>query len=194
MTSSPLTKFMLGFMVLFLGTAAYDVFLGTRGTDRLIGLLGAAATCLLVSVVFLETAWFEFARSTQTIAWRRRWGLRRRSGSLRFGEVQSVQVERPLGDDGTPSPRIILKTTGGAVIPLTVGYQPDPDGGVVQTADRIRALLGLNSDATPAEEVSALIAAGKKIEAIRVVREREGLSLTAAKQRVNELTRKASSR
>ncbi len=35
--SSPLTKFMLGFMVLFLGTAAYNVFLGTRGTDRLIG-------------------------------------------------------------------------------------------------------------------------------------------------------------
>ena len=152
--SSPLTKFMLGFMVLILGTAAYDVFLGTRGTDRLIGLLGAAATCLLVSVVFLETAWFEFARSTQTIAWRRRWGLRQRSGSVRFGEVQSIQVERPLGDDGTPSRRIILKTTGGPVIPLTVGYQPDPDGAVLQIADRIRTLLGLNSDAAHSEDLS----------------------------------------
>lgn len=39
-----------------------------------------------------------------------------------------------------------------------------------------------------------IIAGGKTMEVIRVLREREGLSLGDAKQRVEELRRKASSR
>lgn len=191
---SPLAKFMLGFMAVFLGTAAYDVFIGTRGTDRLVGLLGASATCLLIAVVFLETAHFEFSRPTHIVTWRRRWALRERSGSIPFSEIQSVQVERPIGDTGTPSRRVTLKTKDGSVVPLTVGYRPDADDAIVKIADRIRALLGHDAEATAQQDLDDLIAAGKTIDAIRILRERDGLSLTDAKQRVDELRRKASSR
>lgn len=191
---SPLAKFMLGVMVVFLGTAVFDVFIGTRGTDRLIGLLGASATCLFVAIVFLETARFEFSRPTHLVTWRRRWGLRQRSGILPFGAIQSVMVERPIGDDGTPSRRINLRTMDGAAVPLTVGYRPDSDGEILRVADRIRVVLGHNAEEMRADDVATLIAAGRTVEAIKVLRETEGLSLTDAKQRVDELRRKASSR
>ena len=191
---SPLAKFMLGFMVVFLGTAAYDVFIGTRGTDRLIGLLGASATCLVIAIVFLETAWFEFSSPTHLITWRRRWGFRQRSGTMPFSAIQSVMVERPLGDDGAPSRRVNLRLVDGAAIPLTVGYHSDADGAILKVADRIRAILGHNAEETRSDDVAALVAAGKTIDAIKVLRETEGLSLTDAKQRVDELRQKASSR
>jgi len=191
---SPLAKFMLGLMTVFVGTAAYDVFIGTRGTDRLIGLFGASATCLIIAVVFLETAWFEFSTPTHLVTWRRRWGLRQRSGTMPFGAIQSVMVERPIGDDGTPSRRINLRMMDGATVPLTVGYRPDSDGEILRAADQIRVVLGHKAEETRSDDVASLIAAGKTIDAIKILREAEGLSLTDAKQRVDELRRKASSR
>jgi len=186
--STRLTWLMLAVGGVCLATAGYDVFIGSRGTDRLAGLLGAAGTCLLVAIVFLERAWFQFALATRIVTWRRRWALRQRSGSIPFGAVQSVLVERPIGDDGTPSRRIVLKTIAGEDIPMTVGYRPDADGAVVHIASRIRVILGHDSRATHVDNVLALMAAGKTIDAIRILREEEGLSLLDAKRRIEELT------
>jgi len=186
--STRLTRLMLAAGGVCLVTAGYDVFIGARGADRLAGLLGAAGTCLLVAIVFLERAWFQFAPATRIVMWRRRWALRQRSGSIPFGSVQSVLVERPIGDDGTPSRRIVLKTIAGEDIPMTVGYRPDADGAVLHIASRIRVLLGHDSGATHMHNVQALIAAGKTIDAIRILREEEGLSLLDAKRRIEELT------
>ena len=186
--STRLTWLMLAAGVVCLATAGYDVFIGSRGTDRLAGLLGAAGTCLLVATVFFERAWFQFAPATRIVTWRRQWALRQRSGSMPFGSVQSVLAERPMGDDGTPSRRIVLKTIAGDDIPMTVGYRPDADGAVLHIAGRIRVLLGHGSGATHLDNVRALIAAGKTIDAIRILREEAGLSLLVAKRRIEELT------
>jgi len=186
--STRLTWLMLAVGALCLAIAGYDAFIGPRGTDRLASLLGAAGTCLLVAIVFLERAWFQFAPATRIVMWRRRGALRQRSGSIPFGSVQSVLVERPIGDDGTPSRRIVLKTIAGEDIPMTVGYRPDADGAVVHIASRIRVILGHDSRATHVDNVLALMAAGKTIDAIRILREEEGLSLLDAKRRIEELT------
>jgi len=189
-----LTRLMLAATALLVAVAGYDVVAGARGTERLIGLLASAATCFVVAIVFHETARFEFSRPTHLVTWRRRWGFLKRSGTVPFGAIQSVMVERPLGDDGAPSRRINLRMVNGAAIPLTVGYQSDVDGAILKVADRIRAVLGHNAQETRSADVSTLVAAGKMIEAIKVLRETEGLTLTDAKQRVDDLRRKASSR
>jgi hypothetical protein len=98
-------------------------------------------------------------------------------------------VERPMGDDGTPSRRINLRTADGTAVPLTIGYRPDSDGAILKIADQIRAVLGREAEHSQAADVEALIAAGKTLEAIKLVRETEGLSLTEAKQRVDEMSR-----
>jgi hypothetical protein len=184
-----LTKFMLVATALFLAVAGYDAFIGTRGTDRLVGLLGAAATCFLVAIFVLEIAWFDFARASRVVTWRRRWALRQRTGSIPFAAIESVLVERPIGDEGTPSRRITLRTTAGELIPITVGYRPDADGVVLLIASRIRRLLGHDADSSPTDNVKTLIASGRMIDAIRVLREEEGLTLVDAKRRVERLSR-----
>ena len=186
-----LTKLMLGLTALLLGVAAYDVSIGTRGTDRMIGLLASAATSAAIAIVLLETAWFQFTHATRIVNWRRRWAFRQRSGVIPFAAIQSVMVERPIGDDGTPSRRIVLRTTDGAVIPITVGYRPDADGAVLQIANRLRTLLGHSAEETHIQNLKALIDAGSTIDAIRLLRQEEGLSLSEAKQRVDELTRRS---
>jgi hypothetical protein len=183
-----LTWLMLAATAILLAVAGYDVFLGTRGLDRIVGLLGAAVTCLIVAIVFLERAWFEFSPATRIVTWRRRWGLRTHSGSLPFGSIELVTVERPIGDDGTPSRRIVLKTKEAQDIPITVGYRPDADGATLEIVSRIRELLGHDTDAMHVNAVRALIGAGKTIDAMRVLRESEGLSLAEAKRRVEELS------
>jgi hypothetical protein len=52
--STRLTWLMLAVGGVCLATAGYDVFIGSRGTDRLASVLGAAGTCLLVAIVFLD--------------------------------------------------------------------------------------------------------------------------------------------
>jgi hypothetical protein len=186
-----LTKLMLGLTVLLLGVAAYEVSIGTRGTDRMIGLLASTATCAAIAIVSLETAWFQFTHATRIVNWRRRWAFRQRSGVIPFAAIQSVMVERPIGDDGTPSRRIVLRTTDGAVIPITVGYRPDADGALLQIANRLRTLLGHSAAETHTQNLKALIDAGSTIDAIRLLRQEEGLSLSEAKQRVDDLTRRS---
>jgi len=185
--STRLTWLMLAVGGVCLATAGYDVFIGARGAGRLAVLLGAAGTCLLVAIILLERARFEFASGTRVVTWRRRWALRHHSGSIPFGSIQRVLVERPIGDDGTPSRRITLKTITDEEIPMTVGYRPDADGAVLHIADGIRVLLDHDNDATHMPNVRALIAAGKTIDAIRLLREEEGLSLPDAKHRLDEL-------
>jgi hypothetical protein len=185
--STRLTWLMVAAAAVCLLVAGYDVFIGARGTERIFGLFGGAGTCLLVAVVFLERSSFQFSPATRLVTWRRRWALRQRSESTPFNAIQSVLVERPIGDDGTPSRRIVLKTMDGE-IPITVGYRPDGDGGVLHIASRIRALLGHDTGAPHMDNVRALITAGRTIDAVRVLREEEGLSLVDAKRRVEELT------
>jgi len=186
--SAGLTWLMLAGTALCLAVAGYDEFLGARGAERLVGLLGAATTCLIVAIVFYERARFQFSPDSRTVVWRRKWALRQHSGSIAFDSIQSVLVERPIGDEGTPSRRIVLKTIHGEDVPLTVGYRPDGDGVVLHIAGRIRALLGHGTETTHLNTVQALIAAGRIIDAIRVLREEEGLSLADAKRRVDEMT------
>ena len=185
--SRGLSVFMLAVAGLFVLVAVYDASVGTRGTARLVGLLGSATTGLLVAIVFLERAWFEFSPATRMVTWRRRWALQQRSGTMPFNSIQSVLVERPIGDEGTPSRRVTLRTTGGDEIPMTVGYRTDADDAIVRIAARIRLVLGHEANTTHIDAVKSLIAVGRLVEAIKLLREREGLTLAEAKRRAQDL-------
>jgi hypothetical protein len=187
-----MTKIMVVLMTLLVGTAAYDVWLGARGTDRLVALLASAATCALAAVAALETARFEFNRATRIVTWRRRWGFRERSGTIPCDSIQAVVTERPPADSGTPNRRLTLMTTGDGAVPLTIGYRPDSDKSIESVAGRIRTWLGHDAGDAHDRHVALLLAAGKIVEAIRVLRQEEGLSLVDARRRVDELRNRPS--
>src|SRR5258705_5805821 len=103
--SRRLALFLFALGALFLLTLAYDLTLGTRGTNRAVGLVGAAATCIPSGLMFFETAGFAFDARRRRIDWRRRFAFSRRRGSLLFEEIRDVAIEPPIGDEGIPSRR-----------------------------------------------------------------------------------------
>jgi hypothetical protein len=184
--SSLWTKWLIGATLLMLGTAVYDYFMGARGDERIIGLLGGATTLGLIALVFLEQARFRVDPVSRLVEWDRRWGFRRRSGVTPFSDIKHVSVEVPIGDSGIPSRRVVLHLSNGELLPVTVGYKPDIGDAISKAADTLRLKLGLRQP-TVEDSVRVLVAQGRAIDAVKLLVEREGVSLTEAKRRVDEV-------
>lgn len=180
------TRLSIGATLLLLGTAVYDYVIGARGDERVIGLLGAATTLAVIGIVMLEQARFRFDPATRLIEWDQRWAFRRRAGITPFSEVTHVSVDVPIGDRGIPSRRVVLHLAGGILLPMTVGYKPDVDGSISRTADTLRVTLG-HRPPTTEDSVRLLITLGRRIDAVKLLREREGMSLTEATRRVEQI-------
>ena len=185
--SSRWTKWLIGGTLLMLVTAAYDYFIGARRDDRLIGLLAGAATLALTALVILEQSRFRLDPVSRLIEWEQRWGFRRRAGVTPFADVTHVSVERPIGDTGVPSRRLVLHLADGTLLPVTVGYKPDVDEAIAKAGEMVRRVLGQNPAPSPAESARVLVQQGRSVEAVKILVEREGLSLTEAKTRVDQI-------
>ena len=184
------SRWLLGGALLMSATAVYDMTIGTRGDDRLIGLIGGIATCAGAAAVMFETARWRVDPFHRRIEWERRWAFQHRSGTLAFADVRHVAIEVPIGDDGVPSRRVVLHMHDGSMIPVTVGYRPDGDNRIVDAAEALRALLGHQAKPSAVEVVRALLASGRKIDAVKVLVEQEQLSLSEAKARIDALGKK----
>ena len=187
--SSLWTKWLIGATLVLLGTAAYDYFIGTRGDERLIGLLGGAATCAITALVVLEQSNFRVDPRSRLIEWEQRWGFRQRAGVTPFADVKHVSAERPIGDSGVPSRRVCLHLADGSLLPSTVGYRTDADERISKAAEQLRRVLGQPVVPTAAESARAMIEQGRTVEAIKIFVEQEGLSLAEAKDRVDQIRR-----
>ncbi|HWI17808.1 MAG TPA: hypothetical protein VNT81_08675 [Vicinamibacterales bacterium] len=171
---------------LLLGTAAYDYWFGARGDDRLLGLVGSAATTFLIAFVMSEWSRFHVDPVRRRIEWEQGWAFRARGGTIPFDAVRHVSLETPIGDSGVPSRRVILHLTDGTTLPVTVGYRPDGDLAITHAAELLKRALG-HSKSAPLETARLLIGSGKTFEAIRVLVDQEGLSVGEAKRRVDRL-------
>jgi hypothetical protein len=154
--------------------------------DRLWGSIGGAATLLACASAAFESSRFAFDPRTSSIAWRRRTVLGRRAGRLTFADVRAVLAEVPIGDDGIPSRRPCLLLADGRTLAMAIAYVPDHGDACVSLVERVRAVLAAGG-AAPVDEVVALAGSGRRLDAVRILREREGLSLTEARRRLDEL-------
>src|SRR5687768_534509 len=82
--SSLWTRWLIGATLVLLGTAAYEYVIGSRGDERVIGLLAGAATLALIALVILEQCRFRVDPASRLIEWEQRWGFRRRVGVTAF--------------------------------------------------------------------------------------------------------------
>jgi hypothetical protein len=146
------------------------------------GLLGGAVCCMLTYLAFYERSSFEFDRATKKIRWRRRRSWRERAGEIDFYDVKAVIAQRPIGDEGMPSRRVVLLTRQGE-FPLRRSYQPDSGHGDV-LVNRLKEFLGLPADDPIFEKARQFAKAGHQQEAIRLLRDERKLSLSDASERV----------
>ena len=78
-----------------------------------------------------------------------------------------------------------------AVIGILVSRTRDQPGRVERKLDRLLKHHGVEPAAGAAAEIAELLKAGRKIEAIKLHRERTGAGLAEAKRYVEELERRA---
>lgn len=169
---------------LFLGTAAYDYVLTPRGDDRLVGLLASAATMAVIAYVMSERSRFRVDPAQRRIDWEQGFALRMKRGSIPFDEVRDVTLERPIGDQGVPSRRVILHLAGGSRMPVTVGYRPDGDRAVTLAAEMLRRALGHMGPGI-SDTARLLVDAGRNVNAVKRPAEDDGRPLADARKEID---------
>jgi hypothetical protein len=108
---------------------------------------------------------------------------------LAFDDIVDVRLEidRSHDPDGLAY-RLSLSTTS-AVIPLSIIYEPGFERYSGMREAVLDAVFKVAQRPTTEDPISALVKAGRVIDAVAIIRMREGLSLTEARARVAELQR-----
>src|SRR5205814_709580 len=108
------------------------------------------------------------------------------AGNVSFDEITSVETQYISGDQG-PACRLVIKTAQ-RTIPLSATYSQGKQEAsrCTQIQSAIQKMLG-QSAARADDEILALAASGKKLEAVQLVRERLQMNLTQATQFVEGL-------
>lgn len=153
--------------------------------------LAGTAFFLFGFLVSFERARFEFDPRLRVIRWVRRRAWSRREGTLPFSLVQSVILQTSLGGSATcPSVRIAVISDRGE-LPLTTAYAGGMQDEYEALVAKIRELLKLSPSSADIfmDSVRSAIAQGRTIDAIRLVRLKQGLSLTDATRFVAQLPR-----
>jgi hypothetical protein len=185
--STRLSRLLLIVSAAMFAGAGYHLLSDRGDSARLIGFLGGAVTCAAIALLCVEQARVVVDSATRTVVWTRRGAFRTRRGTLSFDDISAVYAERPRGDSGIPSRRVVIFTRGGETVPLTAGYRPDGDRVILGASEHMRAMLG--QDPASTDTAQAMVTAGRVRDAIAFLRDAEGLSLTDARKRIDALRR-----
>jgi hypothetical protein len=163
----------------------------------------------VAAALFLLFAWFTLHKTTivfdslqRRMMWQRLHYFKKSSGSIPFDEIKDIIIETSAGDSGGRATfRLAIVTSQGSW-PTSDSY-----GGNGETYNSLRAqireFLKLNpsqnaesaKDSTSGEagldsSIRSLLAQGRKVDAIKLVRSSKGTSLIDAKEQVDEIEKK----
>jgi hypothetical protein len=146
---------------------------------------GAGALFLgLITSVFVKRCVFEFDLVRRECTWRRRGVFGARGGTVPFDRIRRCVVQS-MRSDNTTTYRITLQTDDGDV-PLTQAYTTG-ERRPQTVCEVINRTLNLQPQAAIEDEILDLARRGRKIEAIRLARERYGYDLAKAKDFIEGL-------
>lgn len=163
---------------------------GSLGWQRVAG--SALGSMLLLGIAgIVEDRRFVFDPSIRTMTWERRNWLRSRGGRLPFSEIKDVVVpfsrEADLESNRRRSHYTAMLVTTAGQIPLTATSSIRRQE-YVDLADAVLAILsGPHEGLAGGAEIDRLIAAGRTIDAIALVRAQKGLGLAQATALVEKI-------
>ena len=168
------------------------------------GVLGVYAACdpgqfelfipatlfLMFGLAFLRATDVTFDKVARTCVISRLDVLRVMRVRLAFEEIVDVKVEiAPLeGDSTVPSCRLSL-VTASALVPLTMSYSPDERRHDVMRETVLETVFGDGKRPAALDPIRMLVKDGRIIDAVAMLRRRDGLDLTTASARIDELRR-----
>ncbi len=147
-----------------------------------------AALFVVFGLAFLRATDVTFDRVERLCAIRRFDVLRVKRTQIAFADIVDVRVEiEPMPDNpASISCRLSLVTTS-AVIPLTASYEPDQDRYNAMRDAVLEAVFRDRQKPAAVDPVRMLVKEGRIVDAVAILRMRDGLDLTTASARVDEL-------
>jgi hypothetical protein len=171
---------------IFLGAAALLAVGVVR--DREPGLLIPAGLFLIFALAFLRASDVTFDKITRACTIRRLDVLRLTRTRLGFEDIVDARVEiEPMPDDPrAPSCRLSLVTTSAAV-PLTAAYEPSKERYAAMREAVLDTIFGDRPRPAAADPIQRLVNEGRIIDAVSMLRVREGIDLKTARERLKAL-------
>jgi hypothetical protein len=147
-----------------------------------------AALSLIFGLAFLHATDVTFDKVQRICTIRRFDVLRVTRTHLAFSDITDVRVEiAPMPDEAAVLSCRLSLVTASAVLPLTASYEPDQARYHAMRDAVLDAVFGDSPRPAPLDPVRMLVKQGRIIDAVAILRMREGLDLTTASARVDEL-------
>jgi hypothetical protein len=159
----------------------------------------AAACILLFAVVWLRRSTFTFDRASQSVRWRRFRTGKTETGTIPFAEVRDICVESTTSGQANVICRLTIQTATGTT-PMADAYSANSRHAAALRTTLLRfihageaagpaAAANADDDRTRQlnNSIRSLLAQGRKIDAILLVRQTDHLDLTEATYRVNQV-------
>lgn len=157
---------------------------------------------LLFATITARGTTFTFDGLERVGRWQSYWVFRARSGTVRLDDIRDVTVEAMSTDRNAVTYRLVLQTANGPV-PMSNAYSASRDG-YAKLRREVLAFLkpGLDPsahepqktvDGIPADLASSLhslVAQGRIIDAVTLLRARQRMSLTEARKRIDAIDAK----
>jgi hypothetical protein len=156
-----------------------------RGADA--DKLVPAALAILFGFAFLHVTDVGFDRIRRTCDIRRFDVVRLTRRRLRFDEIVDIRIDTSRFPDSDEIGCRLGIVTAATMIPLTAAYEPDPERYAAMREVLLDMLLGDSPHPLPDDPVDALVKEGRLIDAVALLRMRDGSNLTEARARVAEL-------
>lgn len=153
------------------------------GEKEAIGMVLGLLFCAFGAVLLFRRDRFVFDSAHRRLRWSK-WSLARASsGTVDFADILDVTMESIGANEGGGTYRVALRTRDGTV-PLTETYSRDAEYWR-PLVERLRDIVGLSGDRATDADAQSLLEQGRIVNAVRQLRETEGLSVTEAKARVD---------
>jgi len=172
-----------------LGSIAFGHFAIARGDPRQ---LIPGALFVVFGAAFLRATDVVFDKAQRRCAIRRRDVWRVTGAEMPFDDIVDVRVEpmHAADDSGAISCRLTL-VTASATLPLTATYQPSLQRFEAMRETVAEVLFAGRAEPAAEDPVLTLLRAGRFIDAVAFLRQRDGLGLAAARTRVQEMKQAA---
>jgi hypothetical protein len=149
--------------------------------------LVTATVAVAFGLAFLRATDVTFDKARRTCAVRRFDIIRAMRQQLAFHDIKDIRIDVCPGTDSDGISCRLSLVTASDVVPLTAGYEPELSRHNAMRDTLLEVLFGDGPRPAPVDPVLDLVEQGNIIDAIEVLRRRDGLSLTAARTRIDEI-------
>lgn len=165
--------------------AAAGLLYGLRNQGHKLGGLLVAGFLLAFAAGFLLRTRFVFNSMARTASWSRRRLFWVKSGTIPFDAIQDIGMDSSVAAHGVLTYRLTIVTAQGS-IPMSDSYSGGKQS-KAELREKILQLLGKQAggvEEADESSIRSLLAQGRKIDAIQMLRSSRNIGLAEAKQQV----------